>query len=333
MRRRDLLAGTTGALCGLAGCTSSTFDRLQTERPGTDDDGGDADSSDGTDRDDAESDRADAITVGDPDDVPFLAAHPPHELAIRNDGETDRTISVAITTDEDGGDDGDDSAADGDDEDSANDGDDDTADGDEDALLERDLDLPAGEGLEIVLVEPRSYAVSVTTSSDDGTSESTVTDGISRRPFDCTRSRTRITLRETGIGTASSSTTIPCPVPDVVDASLAVGEGQCADRTDGDRAGVEFTDETVVIEGDIGTPTPCHDLSLAETAYDEDRDLLAVTVAVGDQVADNCVDCLGTVGYEARIDLEGRYPDTVAVRHESRDETRRITAAESPASE
>ncbi|RZH66590.1 hypothetical protein [Natrinema altunense] len=312
MRRRNLLTGTTGAVCGLAGCTGSTFDRLRTTRPGTDDDDTGTDASDETDREAAESESDDAITVGDPDDAPFLGAHPPHELTLRNEGESDRTVSVTITTDQVSGDDG---AGSGD-----------------DALLERDFDLSAREELVITLVEPRSYAITVTT-GDDGTSESTVTDGVSRRPFDCLRSRTTITLRGTDVETASSSTTIPCPDPDVVDASLAVGEGQCAGRTDRERATVEFTGESVVIAGALGTPTPCHDLSLAEPTYDADRDLLAVTVAVGTQAAANCIDCLGIVGYDARIDLEGRYPDTVAVRHRRRDETRRITTAESPAGE
>ncbi|WP_049901303.1 hypothetical protein [Natrinema sp. J7-1] len=310
MRRRDLLAGTTGAVCGLAGCTGSTVDRFRTIHPGTD-------SSGDTDRDVAESESDDAITVGDPDDVPFLGAHPPHELTLRNEGDRDRTVSVTITTDQGHGDDGADS----------------TADSGDDALLEREFELPAGERLVLSLIEPRSYAITVTTSGDDGTSESTVTDGVSRRPFDCLRSRTTITLRGTGIETASSSTTIPCPDPDVVDASLAVGEGECAGRTDRERATVEFPAERVVIAGALGTPTPCHDLSLTEATYDADRDLLAVTVAVGTQPAATCIDCLGIVGYDARIDLEGRYPDTVAVRHEHRDETRRLTTAESPAAE
>ncbi|MGQ3413201.1 hypothetical protein ACT4ML_13170 [Natrinema sp. LN54] len=311
MRRRDLLAGTTGAICGLAGCTGSTFERLQSERPDIDDES--ADSSDGTDRDAAEPEADDPIVVGDPDEVPFLAAHPPHELELRNEGETDRTISVEITTD---GDDGGGSDGDGSDE------------RDDDALLERDLDIAAGEALELVLVEPRSYAVTVTASSDDGTSRSTVTDGVDRRPFDCTRSRTSIALSESGVQTESTSTSIPCPVPEVTDASLTVGEGECAGRTDGDGATVEFADEAVVVDGDIGTPTPCHGLSLADAAYDEGGDVLTVTVAVGEQEADNCTDCLGVVDYEARIDLSGRYPNRVEVHHRSDEEDQQITAAE-----
>ncbi|QLK26497.1 hypothetical protein HYG81_02435 [Natrinema zhouii] len=304
MRRRDLLAGTTGAVCGLAGCTGSTFERLQTDRSSTDDDPA-GDSSDTT-----QSNSGDTIEVGDPDEVPFPDAHPPHEFELRNEGKTDRTVSVTIT-------------ADGDDDNG-----DDDRDGETGALLERDLELAAGDGLTLVLVEPRSYTVTVTTSSDDGTSESTVTDGVDRDPFDCTRSRTTLTLRDTGTQTESTSTSISCPVPAVADASLEVGERECAAETDDDSATVEFADETVIVDGEITTPTPCHGLSLAETDYDERRDILSITVAVGDQESDTCTDCLGTADYEAQIGLEGRYPGHVEIYHETRDETQRITAAE-----
>lgn len=311
MRRRDLLAGTTGAVCGLAGCTGSTFDRLQSDRPGTDGDESATDSSGDTDRTASGSKSDGTIEVGDPDEVPFLDAHPPHEFELRNEGEAARTVSVSIT-------------AEGTDE-----GDGDDADGsDRDALLERDLDLAAGDAITLVLVEPRSYAITVTTSSDDGTSEATVTDGISRRPFDCTRSRTTVTLRDTGTQTESTSTSISCPTPAVADASLEVGERECASGTDEDDATVEFAEETVIVDGDITTPTPCHGLSLAGAEYDERRDVLAITVAVGDQEDGTCIDCLGTADYAARIDLEGRYPERVDVHHETGDERRRITAAE-----
>ncbi|PGF17528.1 hypothetical protein CP556_16410 [Natrinema sp. CBA1119] len=305
MRRRDLLAGTTGAVCGLAGCTGSTFDRLQSDRPGTDGDESATDSSDTT-----RSSSADTIEVGDPDEVPFPDAHPPHEFELRNEGETDRTVSVTITADED------------------DDGGNDDTDNDGGALFEPDLDLAAGGAITLVLVEPRSYAITVTTSSDDGTSEATVTDGIDRSPFDCTRSRTTLTLSETGTQTESISTSISCPTPVVADASLEVGERECAGGTDEDGATVEFADETVIVDGDITIPTPCHGLSLAETEYDERRDVLAITVAVGDQEDGTCIDCLGTADYAARIDLEGRYPERVDVHHETGDESQRITAAE-----
>ncbi|ELY64565.1 hypothetical protein [Natrinema versiforme] len=315
MRRRDLLAGTTGAICGLAGCTGSTFERLQSERPAADDES--ADSSSGTGQDTG-SEADESIVVGDPEEVPFPAAHPPHELEFRNEGETDRTVSVEITTD----------GGDGSEDDSRGDSDDGNDDRGDDALLERDLDIAAGETHHLVLVEPRSYTVTVITSSDGGASQSTVTDGVDRRPFDCTRSRTSISLSGTGVQTESTSASIPCPVPEVTDTSLEAGEGVCAGRTDRDGATVEFAGEAVIVDGEIGTPTPCHEVSLADATYDERRDVLTVPVAVGEQGAENCIDCLGVVDYEARIDLAGRYPDRVDVTHRNRDEEQRVTVAE-----
>ncbi|MFA9503459.1 hypothetical protein ACERIM_11870 [Natrinema sp. H-ect1] len=307
MRRRDLLALTTGAACGLAGCADSRFERLQSERPDVDG------SSDDTDRRGSESAGPDAIVVGDPDEVPFLEVHPPHEFTLRNDGETERTVAVVVSADDADGSD----STDGDGEDER-----------DEPLLERNLDLGAGEERTLVFVEPRSYTITVTSSRDGGTGESTVTDGISRRPFDCVRSRTTVTLSESGTETESTSSSIPCPVPDVADASLAVDGRECAGRTDGDDATVEFENERVLVEGSIRIPTPCHTLELSDVTYDDGRDLLVVTVAVGEQEAETCVDCLGTADYEAGIDLEGRYPGRVAVVHATVDERRVITTNE-----
>lgn len=312
MRRRDLLAGTTGALCGLAGCTGSGFERLQTEAGN-----GGGDAGDDETESSGESEATETITVGDPDEVPFPDAHPPHELELRNEGETDRTVSVAVESDEDRGgneDEGADGNGDGDDE--------------EAPLFERDLDLPAGEAITVVLVEPRSYTASITATRPDGNGESSVTDGITRRPFDCTRSRTTVTLGETGTETESTSTTSSCPVPEVADETLEVGDGECAGRTNGDRATVDFADEAVTVDGAMTIPTPCHGLALAAATYDEGRDALEITVAVGEQEAETCVDCLGTAEYEARVDLEGRYPGGVEVFHERGGERERIAATE-----
>jgi len=284
MRRRDLLAaGTTGAVCGLAGCIGSTFDRLRSDRPGTGGDESATDSSADTDRTESESRSDETIEVGDPDEVPFLDAHPPHEFELRNEGEAARTISASITVE--GNDEGEDDG--------------DNAHGAIATCCSSAISISRRAMITLVLVEPRSYAITVTTSSDDGTSEATVTDGIDRSPFDCTRSRTTLTLSETGTQTESTSTSISCPTPVVADASLEVGERECAGGTDEDGATVEFADETVIVDGDITIPTPCHGLSLAETEYDERRDVLAITVGVGEQEGDTCIDCLGAADYAA----------------------------------
>lgn len=316
MRRRHLLAGTTGALCGLAGCTNSELERLRTATNTGEDEPSD-DSSDGPDQDDTGSESDAPIVVGNPDDVPFLPAHPPHEVVLRNPGDTERTVSVVIT--DNGNETSEEDDGDGNDE--------------GDLLLEREFDLPAGERLAFLLVEPRSYTVTVRTSSGGGASESTVTEGIDRQPFDCVRSRTTVRLGETGVRTESTSRSVPCPVPAVADASIEIGDRTCAGQMDGHDAAVEFSDEAVIVDGDITIPTPCHGVSLTETEYDERRDVLAVTVAVGEQEGGTCIDCLGVADYVARIDLEGRYPARVEVSHETAAETKQIATVDYPGDE
>ncbi len=288
MRRRHLIVGTVGTLGGLAGCVDSALERGATKRNGTG--GGSATGSD------------EPITVGNSDAVPFPSAHPPHELELRNESDTEQTAAVEIR-----------------------------ADGTE-TLLERDIAVPADETVTFVLVEPRAYTVSITRSDPDGGSESRTTVGVSRQPFDCTRSRTTATLRETGIETESTSRSASCPEPSVTDTSLEVDAQDCTDGTDGS-ATVAFADETVVVTGQITTPTPCYEPSLANVAYDDGRDVLTVVVDSGEQTDDACVSCLGGVDYEATINLDGRYPGRVEVRHETRGERRQVVTATYSASE
>ncbi|RZV10560.1 hypothetical protein BDK88_1729 [Natrinema hispanicum] len=289
MRRRHLFVGTAGVLGGLAGCVDSALERRRTDRTGSSG-GGPGSGSD------------EPITVGDPDAVPFPSAQPPHELALRNDGDTERTAAVEITADEN------------------------------ESLLERDVTVSADETVTFVLVEPRSYTISITTSDPDGSSESSTTVGVDREPFDCTRSQTTVTLRENGTSTDSTSRSTSCPEPAVTDTSLERKAQDCASETDG-TATVAFTDEAVVVTGRIPTPTPCYEPSLADVTYDDGRDVLTVVVDSGEQTADSCADCLGIVDYEATIDLDGRYPGRVAVRHETRGERRQVATATFPASE
>lgn len=293
MRRRTLLAGTTGALCSIAGCVGSAFERSQMEADEN------ASSDDAATERDGEPRRT--VVVGDLDAVPFPSAHPPHELVLRNESGAERTVTVEVATDED------------------------------DELLARDFTVRADDALEVVLAEPRSYTVTVTTDRPSGESSATV--GIDREPFDCTRSSTTVTLRENGTGTKSVSKSIACPEPQVAAKSIGTVEQSCAGESDDDGATVGFEDEAVIVDGQITTPTPCYEPSIAEATYDERRDVLAITVDSGDQSAAGCVDCLGVVDYEARVELEGRYPGRVVVRHESRGETRRVAAAEYPPDE
>ncbi|WP_254764221.1 hypothetical protein [Natrinema marinum] len=292
MRRRTLLGGSAGALCGLAGCVGSAFEGPRARQ----DDSSRADDA-GTEGGD-ESRRT--LVVGDLDSVPFPAAHPPHELVFRNESGAERTVSVEVTADED------------------------------DELLARAFTVPADDALEVVLAEPRSYTVTVTIDRPGG--ESSAATAIDREPFDCTRSSTTVTLGEHGTGTKSVSESIACPELRIAGDSIETVAQSCANERDGDSATVDFAAESVVVAGQLTTPTPCYEPSIAEVSYDERRDALALVVASGEQSAAGCVDCLGVVDYDARLELEGRYPGHVVLFHESRGERRRIGTAEySPA--
>lgn len=301
MRRRDVLAVPAGAMCGVAGCTGSAFERHKardTRNSRTVDSTSPRDSSDDTDANGLESNSRETIVIGESDDVVFSDAHPPHELALRNESGTELPVSVEITTDSG------------------------------EVRFERDLDIPATRTLHVLIVEPGSYTVTVTANTPSS-GESKATIGIDRCPFDCTESRTTVVLSENGIQTQTSSQSITCPEPQIGETSIELLEQGCATRNDVDGATVEFANETVTITGRITTSTPCSEPSLAKAAYDDRHDALTVTIGRGEQSGSGCIDCIGIVDYRAQIDLEGRYPGRVDVYHETHDSNRLVGAAES----
>ncbi|ELY54145.1 hypothetical protein C491_20177 [Natronococcus amylolyticus DSM 10524] len=103
-------------------------------------------------------------------------------------------------------------------------------------------------------------------------------------------------------------------------ASIERRKQRCASDED-DAATARIDGGTLVLEGLIRTPTPCHVLVLESVSYE--RDALEVTVGV-DEPDGFCVQCLGVVEYVLEIEFDGRVPDCVAVFHERRDETVRV---------
>lgn len=314
MRRRELLVGAGVTVGGL---TDGEYGRVDNWTELDFSDGDESEPTDGT---------TETIEVGDPEAVAFPDAHPPHELEIHNAIGDPATVSIAIEPDRD-----DDAVEDDDavmdDNDTVEDGDaaeDDVEEDDED--LEYEIELSDDDTLEVVFVEPRSYRVSIAVTDPEG-GESTARERVDREPFDCLRSETSVTITETGLESESSSRTASCPEPTVTDHSLERGEQDCAGGGDEDEAAVAFTDETVVVEGAIRTPTPCHELEIESATYDADREVLEVTVAVGEQADGICVQCIGVVEYEARIDLDGRYPGHAEVVHDRGGETVEVESA------
>ncbi|MDG5760622.1 hypothetical protein QA600_14895 [Natronococcus sp. A-GB1] len=107
---------------------------------------------------------------------------------------------------------------------------------------------------------------------------------------------------------------------DDMPASIERREQRCASDED-DAAAARLDGGSLVLEGLIRTPTPCHVLVLESVSYE--RDTLEVTIGV-DEPDGFCVQCLGVVEYVLEIELDGREPDCVAVFHERRDETVRV---------
>jgi|APHM01.1.fsa_nt_gi TAT (twin-arginine translocation) pathway signal sequence. len=112
----------------------------------------------------------------------------------------------------------------------------------------------------------------------------------------------------------------------VVGGELVEANGECAGDDRG-TASVVFDDARVTVTGGVGTPDPCYEASLAAPSYDADADELTITVAVTAQEG-ICQSCLGTVAYEAAVEVDGGLPGTVTVRHERDGETTPVTTAQ-----
>lgn len=109
--------------------------------------------------------------------------------------------------------------------------------------------------------------------------------------------------------------------PDVHDAGTTPSVAEQAIETLGtacgetDTVGVDGVGPTVRVHGTIPAPTPCHEAELVSAEVDDDT--LALTIDVTpDESGESCVECLGEIEYEARIELAGPPEiDTVQVQH------------------
>ncbi|WP_254768769.1 hypothetical protein [Salinilacihabitans rarus] len=172
--------------------------------------------------------------------------------------------------------------------------------------LDETVDLPAGAYLEVLAFgDDADVAV-----ESDGSRTRTRVDGSGGWDR---LSRTAVTVDEDGIETASRTVRGETPVEDVAFDRL---DEACASDEAVERADVAVEDGSVVVEGTIGTPTPCHVVLPTCVAADPDGEVLEVVVAVGESAAEACVECLGEVDYEARVDLADGPPGRVDVRHD-----------------
>lgn len=93
---------------------------------------------------------------------------------------------------------------------------------------------------------------------------------------------------------------------------------------------IEVLDNAVKISGTISAPNPCH-VAVADATVEEST--LTVDIDVEPENADtDCIQCVGSVEYEARVDLSAAI-QTVEVNHVDDDVQVSVDADETPKSE
>jgi hypothetical protein len=112
--------------------------------------------------------------------------------------------------------------------------------------------------------------------------------------------------------TAPETPGLPTPV---TDAAIETVDSRC--RTDSEKPiAVAFGNDAVTITGTLLTANPCHEAVIESVTAEADHLSVAVGVRSTLQEDAGCVDCLGAISYEARIELAEQSGITaVAVDH------------------
>ena len=255
-----------------------------------------------------------AITVGSRAGVRNPENNRPHLVRVWNDGERARTLRLELRRDDDGV-----------------------------APVNRRVEFPADGYLALRLLEPASYALTVTpVGGEMGTATDTATTATETAPatatattsagatgetvriprtlFDCNDSRTDVRVGPDGaVESETTATEIGCP-PQVTDRTFTAFRGTCGAA---DEADVSFGGNSVMVEGSIRVPNPCYDARLADVAVTPDGGL-RVTVATTEPEAGFCAQCVATVEYRADVAFRDRVPETVTVVHRGDDATRTV---------
>lgn len=169
--------------------------------------------------------------------------------------------------------------------------------------------LPAETHLEITFQQPADYELQVGVDGDDPVT----VDRISTAEFSCVRTIGTARIgAQTGIESQIETRESDCLAPSVADTSFKTDAGECGTAH---TAAVSFADGTVRVSGRVRAPQPCYQLMLDSATYDTTEKTLIVTIAVGDRTEGVCVDCLGEIPYQAVIELQHDYPQTVLIQH------------------
>lgn len=287
MKRRGLLrsVGVAATLGAIAGCTSADGPGGSSTKTPREDQGTTTPGAD-------EGPVVATQRIGSRGAVAFPDATRPHGLFVRNMATTTREVRLHLT------------------------------DETETVRLSETYTLPADGRVEMRLLEPSSYTLSV---GLDGESLGTVT--IPDRLFDCNESRTTVDVGPDGsLDSTTASTLVACPEePSVVATSTKVTGSDCASGDEA-AANVSADQGAVTITGTLLAPTPCHEVRVVGTSYEDDADRLVVRLGASEpEDSSVCVACVGAIGYEATLELARTYPGSVEVVHEGAEGHRVIT--------
>lgn len=112
--------------------------------------------------------------------------------------------------------------------------------------------------------------------------------------------------------------------PEMTTRSISTTNTDCRSSDDPETASVSFDADQVDLTGVVTAPDPCHEAAFESVRYDESELVIVVTLSSSDGA---CMECEGIVEYEGSVGFDGGVPETVSVKHESRNETRTVTTA------
>jgi hypothetical protein len=86
-------------------------------------------------------------------------------------------------------------------------------------------------------------------------------------------------------------------------------------------ATIEFNNGTLLVTGEIKSPDPCHEATIESITYDASADALTFVGSVAEKTSEACIQCTGSVKYEARITVSDGLTGRVIVKHRIGSET------------
>ena len=133
----------------------------------------------------------------------------------------------------------------------------------------------------------------------------------------CTTETTESTPANATDGSdGATATTTPTATPTetatrVIASTVTTAESSC-ESGDPPAANVTVSDATVSFSGTIAAPTPCYEVVIDSTTYDEGADVL--TIALGVESTDGmCIECVGSLVFEGSVSFEGDAPERVVL--------------------